>query len=127
MGLLKELNQEGMTMAVVAHETDIAAGCGRTRLRDLVERLLMFDRDASVWVAHNVLAHPLRTTLTGLSVALGIFILVVRCWVTVCSTAWKPVRRRCCEQHLNTGRTQMPYRGNKSNRPVHLENRDLPD
>ena len=24
------------------------------------------------------------------------------------------------------GRTQMPYRGNKSNRPVRLENRDLP-
>ena len=41
-------------------------------------------------VAHNVLAHPLRTTLTGLSVALGIFILVVmQGWATVCSTAWK--------------------------------------
>ena len=37
----------------------------------------MFDRDAWLEVAHNVLAHPLRTTLTGLSVALGIFILVV--------------------------------------------------
>ena len=37
----------------------------------------MFDRDAWLEVAHNVLAHPLRTTLTGISVALGIFILVV--------------------------------------------------
>ena len=37
----------------------------------------MFDRDAWLEVAHNVLSHPLRTTLTGISVALGIFILVV--------------------------------------------------
>ena len=39
MALLKELNEEGMTMVVVTHETDIAASCGRTiRLRDgLVE------------------------------------------------------------------------------------------
>ena len=37
----------------------------------------MVDRDAWLEVAHNVLAHPLRTTLTGVSVALGIFILVV--------------------------------------------------
>ena len=37
----------------------------------------MFDRDAWLEVAHNVLANPLRTTLTGISVALGIFILVV--------------------------------------------------
>ena len=39
MTLLKELNNEGMTMVVVTHEADIAAACGRTiRLRDgLVE------------------------------------------------------------------------------------------
>ena len=42
MGLLKELNQEGMTMVVVTHESDIAAACERTiRLRDgLVETAL---------------------------------------------------------------------------------------
>ena len=39
--------------------------------------MAMFDRDAWLEVAHNVLAHPVRTSLTGLSVALGIFILVV--------------------------------------------------
>ena len=41
MALLKELNQDGMTMVVVTHETDIAEACGRTiRLRDgLVETL----------------------------------------------------------------------------------------
>ena len=39
MALLKELNQDGMTMVVVTHETDIAKACGRTiHLRDgLVE------------------------------------------------------------------------------------------
>ena len=42
MALLKELNQDGMTMVVVTHETDIAQACGRTiRLRDgLVETAL---------------------------------------------------------------------------------------
>ena len=35
MTLLKELNNEGMTMVVVTHESDIAAACQRTiRLHD---------------------------------------------------------------------------------------------
>ena len=60
MALLKELNQDGMTMVVVTHETDIAEACGRTiRLEtDWWKRRSMFDRDAWLEVAHNVLAHP---------------------------------------------------------------------
>ena len=37
----------------------------------------MFDRDSWLEIANTVLSNPLRTGLTGLSIALGIFILVV--------------------------------------------------
>ena len=89
----------------------------------------MFDRDAWLEVAHNVLAHPLRATLTGLSVALGIFILVVMQGLGY--GLQHGVESQFADDAVNSiwvkgGRTQMPYRGNKSNRPVRLENRDLP-
>ena len=37
----------------------------------------MVDRDTWLEIFHTVLSNPLRTGLTGLSIALGIFILVV--------------------------------------------------
>ena len=37
----------------------------------------MFNRETWIEIAHPVTANPLRTALTGLSVGLGIFILVV--------------------------------------------------
>lgn len=38
----------------------------------------MWDRDTWLEIFHTVLSNPLRTGLTGLSIALGIFILVVK-------------------------------------------------
>jgi len=89
----------------------------------------MFDRDAWLEVAHNVLAHPLRTTLTGLSVALGIFILVVMQGLGY--GLQHGVESQFADDAVNSiwvegGRTQMAYRGNQSNRPVKLSNADLP-
>ena len=37
----------------------------------------MFNRDTWLEIGNTVLNHPLRTALTGLSIALGVFILVV--------------------------------------------------
>ena len=89
----------------------------------------MFDRDAWIEVAHNVLAHPLRTTLTGFSVALGIFILVVMQGLGY--GLQHGVESQFADDAVNSiwvkgGRTQIPYRGNQSNRPVRLTNEDLP-
>ena len=89
----------------------------------------MFDRDAWLEVAHNVLAHPLRTTLTGVSVALGIFILVVMQGLGY--GLQHGVEGQFADDAVNSisvegGRTQIAYRGNQSNRPVRLTNADLP-
>ena len=89
----------------------------------------MFDRDAWLEVAHNVLAHPLRTALTGVSVALGIFILVVMQGLGY--GLQHGVESQFADDAVNsiwvkTGRTQIPYRGSQSNRPVRLTNQDLP-
>ena len=89
----------------------------------------MFDRDAWLEVANNVLAHPLRTTLTGLSVALGIFILVVMQGLGY--GLQHGVEGQFADDAVNSiwvegGRTQMAYRGNQSNRPVKLTNGDVP-
>ena len=89
----------------------------------------MFDRDAWLEVAHNVMAHPLRTTLTGVSVALGIFILVVMQGLGY--GLQHGVEGQFADDAVNSiwvegGRTQIAYRGNQSNRPVRLTNADLP-
>ncbi|MGB1384507.1 MAG: ABC transporter permease [Flavobacteriales bacterium] len=89
----------------------------------------MFDRDAWLEVAHNVLAHPLRTTLTSLSVALGIFILVVMQGLGY--GLQHGVESQFADDAVNSiwvegGRTQLAYRGNQSNRPVKLSNADVP-
>lgn len=89
----------------------------------------MFDRDAWLEVAHNVLAHPLRTTLTGVSVALGIFILVVMQGLGY--GLQHGVETQFADDAVNSiwvegGRTQIAYRGNQSNRPVKLVNGDVP-
>ena len=89
----------------------------------------MWDKDAWLEVAHNLMSHPLRATLTGLSVALGMFILVVMQGLGF-------GLRNGVEQQfsddavnsiwVNTGRTQLPYKGLQSNRRVKLNNRDVP-
>ena len=89
----------------------------------------MFDRDAWLEVAHNVLAHPLRTTLTGISVALGIFILVVMQGLGY--GLQHGVEGQFADDAVNSiwvegGRTQMAFRGHQPNRPVRLTNKDVP-
>ena len=88
----------------------------------------MFDRDAWLEVAHNVLAHPLRTTLTGISVALGIFILVVMQGLGY--GLQNGVEGQFADDAVNSiwvegGRTQMAYRGHQPNRPIKLINGDV--
>lgn len=89
----------------------------------------MFDRDAWLEVANNVMAHPLRTTLTGVSVALGVFILVVMQGLGY--GLQHGVESQFADDAVNSiwvegGRTQMAYRGNQSNRSIKLNNADMP-
>jgi putative ABC transport system permease protein len=67
--------------------------------------------------------------LTGVSVALGIFILVVMQGLGF--GLQHGVEQQFADDAVNSiwvegGRTQMPYRGSQSNRPVKLTNADMP-
>ena len=89
----------------------------------------MWDKDAWLEVAHNLMSHPLRATLTGLSVALGMFILVVMQGLGF--GLQNGVEQQFSDDAVNsiwvnTGRTQLPYKGHQSNRRVKLNNRDVP-
>jgi len=85
----------------------------------------MFDRDSWLEIANTVLSNPLRTGLTGLSIALGIFILVVMQGLGtglengVQSTFGDRASNLI---EVRTGRTQLAYRGRKPNRQVQLHN-----
>ena len=87
----------------------------------------MFDRDSWLEIANTVLSNPLRTGLTGLSIALGIFILVVMQGLGtglengVQSTFGDRASNLI---EVRTGRTQLAYRGRKPNRQVQLHNAD---
>ncbi len=87
----------------------------------------MFDRDSWLEIAHTVLSNPLRTGLTGLSIALGIFILVVMQGLGtglengVQSTFGDRASNLI---EIRTGRTQLAYRGRKPNRQVQMHNAD---
>ena len=90
-------------------------------------RSLMFDRDTWLEIAHTALSNPLRTALTGLSIALGIFILVVMQGLgSGLETGVQSSFGDDAANILNvrTGRTQLAYRGRKPNRPVNLHNPD---
>jgi putative ABC transport system permease protein len=87
----------------------------------------MFDRDSWLDIANTVLSNPLRTGLTGLSIALGIFILVVMQGLG--SGLENGVQSTFGDRASNlievrTGRTQLAYRGRKPNRQVQLHNAD---
>ena len=87
----------------------------------------MFDRDAWLEIAHTVLSNPLRTALTGLSIALGVFILVVMQGLgSGLETGVQSSFGDDAANILNvrTGRTQLAYRGRKPNRPVNIHNPD---
>ena len=83
----------------------------------------MFDRDSWLEIAHTVLSNPLRTGLTGLSIALGMFILVVMQGLGF--GLQNGVTQQFEDDAINSvwirgGRTTLPYRGRQPNRPIAL-------
>ncbi|MDA0912491.1 MAG: ABC transporter permease [Bacteroidetes bacterium] len=87
----------------------------------------MFDRDAWLEIFNTVLSNPLRTGLTGLSIALGIFILVVMQGLG--SGLESGVQETFGDNAANvmevrTGNAQLAFRGRKPNRRVELHNPD---
>ena len=88
----------------------------------------MFNRDTWLEIANTVMCHPMRTFLTGLSIALGVFILVVMQGLgfglqngvkdefsdDAVNSVW-----------VNSGRTQLAYKGNKPNRRVKMRENDV--
>lgn len=87
----------------------------------------MFDRENWLEIAHTVVSNPLRTALTGLSVALGIFILVVMQGLGF--GLQNGVEQQFADEASNslwisTRRTQLAYRGYQPNRAISLKNED---
>lgn len=87
----------------------------------------MVDRDTWLEIFHTVLSNPLRTGLTGLSIALGIFILVVMQGLG--SGLESGVQQTFGDNAANimqvrTGNAQLAFRGRKPNRPIELHNAD---
>ena len=87
----------------------------------------MMDRDTWLEIFHTVLSNPLRTGLTGLSIALGIFILVVMQGLG--AGLETGVKQTFGDDAANlmeveTGNAQLAFRGRKPNRRVELHNAD---
>lgn len=87
----------------------------------------MFDREKWLEIAHTVVSNPLRTVLTGLSVALGIFILVVMQGLGF--GLENGVKAQFQDDATNslwisTMRTQLAYKGYKPNRWIEMDNAD---
>ena len=88
----------------------------------------MFNRDTWLEIANTVLSNPMRTFLTGLSIALGVFILVVMQGLGF--GLQNGVQNQFSDDAVNSiwvdaGRTQLAYRGNLPNRPVKIRNSDV--
>jgi len=88
----------------------------------------MFNRDTWLEIAHTVLSNPMRTFLTGLSIALGVFILVVMQGLGF--GLQNGVQNQFSDDAVNSiwvdaGRTQLAYRGNLPNRQVKMRNSDV--
>ena len=88
----------------------------------------MFNRDTWLEIAHTVLSHPLRTVLTGVSIALGVFILVVMQGLGF--GLQNGVENQFADDAVNsiwvqTGRTQLAYKGRQANRQVKIKQNDV--
>ena len=88
----------------------------------------MFNRDTWLEIAHTVLSHPLRTILTGVSIALGVFILVVMQGLGF--GLQNGVENQFADDAVNSiwvqaGRTQLAYKGNQANKRVNLRESDV--
>lgn len=88
----------------------------------------MFDWDKWMEIFHTIIKNPLRTFLTGLSVALGIFILVVMQGLGF--GLQNGVMKQIQDDAINSiwvrsGTTSIPYKGLNSNRRIEYDNDDL--
>jgi len=88
---------------------------------------MIFSRELWIEIGHTVIANPLRTALTGLSVALGIFILVVMQGLGF--GLQNGVQQDFGDEASNslwisTSRTTLPFRGRQANRSIELRNTD---
>ncbi len=88
----------------------------------------MFNRDTWLEIAHTVLSHPLRTVLTGVSIALGVFILVVMQGLGF--GLQNGVEQQFADDAVNSiwvqaGRTQLAYKGNQANKQVKIRENDV--
>ena len=88
----------------------------------------MFNRDTWLEIAHTVLSHPLRTALTGVSIALGVFILVVMQGLGF--GLQNGVEQQFADDAVNSiwvqsGRTQLAYKGNQANKQVKIREIDV--
>ena len=88
----------------------------------------MFNRDTWLEIAHTVLSHPLRTALTGLSIVLGVFILVVMQGLGF--GLQNGVENQFADDAVNsiwvqTGRTQLAYKGRQANKQVKIKQNDV--
>ena len=87
----------------------------------------MFNRETWIEIAHTVTVNPLRTALTGLSVGLGIFILVVMQGLGF--GLQNGVEQDFGDEAKNTiwvrtGTTTLAYRGRQPNRYIELRDED---
>jgi len=88
----------------------------------------MFNRDTWLEIAHTVLSHPLRTALTGVSIALGVFILVVMQGLGF--GLQNGVENQFADDAVNSiwvqaGRTQLAYKGRQANKQVKIRENDV--
>lgn len=87
----------------------------------------MFDRDKWIEILNSMMENPLRTILTSISVAVGIFILVVL--LGLGKGLQEGSRKAFADDVLNTiwvrsGSSSIPYGGFKSNRRIQYKEKD---
>ncbi|MCH2198610.1 MAG: ABC transporter permease [Flavobacteriales bacterium] len=88
----------------------------------------MFDRDKWLEIFHTIVQNPLRTFLTGVSVALGIFILVVMQGLGfgLQNGVYTQIQDDAINSlWIRSGRTSRPFRGLNSGRRIQYDNDDL--
>jgi putative ABC transport system permease protein len=88
----------------------------------------MFNRDSWIEILQTILKNPLRYILTGISVAVGIFILVFLLGISAGLTngaASMFGKIAINSMSLDTGRTSLSYQGTKPNRRIDFSNYDF--
>ena len=90
----------------------------------------MFNRDTWKEIFDTIRKNKLRTFLTGFTMAIGIFIVVILVGFT--NGLQNTFEEFFGDDATNTffifpGRTSMPYKGYKSNRSIRFDNSDLTD